>query len=162
GVDRRFLVIKGEEVTEHVTGKPVHVNALDPAALIPVQGGQSVFDTLQRDVDAIRRANAVPHINHPNFGWAITTDDLARVKNNKLLEGFNGHPQVNNVGGGGVPGLEEIWDALLSRGTLVYGIAVDDAHIFKKPGDPTVAGPGRGWVVVRAPRLEPRAIVDAL
>src|SRR5262249_14839570 len=79
GVDRRFLVIKGEEVTEHVTGKPVHVNALDPAALIPVQGGQSVFDTLQRDVDAIRRANAVPHINHPNFGWAITTDDLARV-----------------------------------------------------------------------------------
>jgi hypothetical protein len=162
GIDERFLVIKGEEVTERVTGKSVHVNALDPNALIPVQGGRSVADVLQRDVDAIRRVNGVPHINHPNFGWAVTTDDLASVKNNTLFEIFNGHPQVNNIGGGGVPGLEEIWDVLLSRGTLLYGIAVDDAHTFKQPGNPNVAGPGRGWVVVRAARLEPRAIVAAL
>jgi hypothetical protein len=45
---------------------------------------------------------------------------------------------------------------------LLYGIAVDDAHVFKRPGDPTVAGPGRGWVMVRAPRLEASALLDAL
>ena len=45
---------------------------------------------------------------------------------------------------------------------LLYGIAVDDAHTFKDPGNPAVAGPGRGWVMVRAPRLEARALVEAL
>jgi hypothetical protein len=39
---------------------------------------------------------------------------------------------------------------------------VDDAHTFKDPGNPSVAAPGRGWVAVRAPRLETRAILDAL
>lgn len=59
-------------------------------------------------------------------------------------------------------GLEEAWDAILSSGVLLYGIAVDDAHVFKRPGDPIVPGPGRGWVVVRARRLEVRALLEAL
>ena len=59
-------------------------------------------------------------------------------------------------------GWKQVWDAILSSGTLVYGIAVDDAHVFKQPGNPNVSGPGRGWVVVRAPRLEARALVEAL
>jgi hypothetical protein len=113
-------------------------------------------------VDAIRGAAGVPHINHPNFRWSLTPDELRQVRNNKLLEIFNGHPMVNNAGGGGVPGLEEIWDAILSSGTLLYGLAVDDAHVFKVPGNPDVAGPGRGWVAVRAPRLEPAALMEAL
>ena len=117
---------------------------------------------LQRNVDAIRRVRGVPHINHPNFRWAFSTEDLRQVRNMRLLEIFNGHPQVNNLGGGGVPGLEEVWDAILSSGTLMYGIAVDDAHTFKQPGNPAVAGPGRGWVMVRAERLEARAILQAL
>jgi hypothetical protein len=69
---------------------------------------------------------------------------------------------VNNLGGGGVPSLEEAWDAILSNGTLLYGIAVDDAHNFKDPGNPAVAGPGRGWVMVRANRLDPASILGAL
>ena len=50
------------------------------------------------------------------------------MRRNKLFEIFNGHPQVNNLGGGGVPGLEEVWDQILSSGQTIYGIAVDDAH----------------------------------
>ena len=61
-----------------------------------------------------------------------------------------------------MPGLEEVWDAVLSAGTLMCGIAVDDAHTFKQPGNPSVAGPGRGWVMVRAARLEARALLEAL
>jgi len=160
--DQRFLVIKGEEVTNNLAGKALHVNGLDVARTVPAQEGQSVVEVLQRSVDAIRAAQGVPHINHPNFRWAITTDELRQVKNNKLFEVYNGHPQVNNAGGGGIPGLEEMWDAILSSGTLLYGIAVDDAHNFKDPGNPDVSGPGRGWVMVRAPRLEARAMLDAL
>jgi hypothetical protein len=69
---------------------------------------------------------------------------------------------VNSAGGGGVPGMEEVWDAILSSGTLLYGVAVDDAHTFKQPGNPDVAGPGRGWVVVRTPSLESSAVLAAL
>ncbi len=162
GADGRFLLIRGEEVTDSFESRPVHVNGLDVSEKVDPQGGTSVVDVIQRNVDAIRRAGGAPHINHPNFRWGFSTPDLQRVKNNRLLEIFNGHPQVNNLGGGGVPGLEEVWDAILSSGTLVYGIAVDDAHRFKQPGNPAVAGPGRGWVMVRTSRLDARAIVGAL
>jgi hypothetical protein len=162
GADQKFLVVKGEELTDRAGSAPLHINGLDVSREIPAQGGQSVVDVLQRNVDAIRGANGIPSINHPNFGWAITTDQLAQVKNYKLFEIFNGHPQVNNLGGGGVPGLEEVWDTLLSRGPLLYGLAVDDAHYFKQPGNPDVPGPGRGWIYVHAARLEPRALVNAI
>lgn len=162
GADEQFLIIRGEEVTSTFEGTPLHVNGLDTTALIGGQTGTSVVDVLQKSVDGIRRENGIPHINHPNFMWAIGTDDLLAVQRYRLFEIFNGHPLVNQYGGGGAPSLEEVWDRLLSAGTLVYGIAVDDAHTFKQPGDPDAAGPGRGWVMVRARRLEPRAIVDAL
>jgi hypothetical protein len=162
GTDGRFLVIKGEEVTDKFGDRPVHINGLDVGEKVDPQKGSSLVDVLQRNVDAIRRVRGVPHINHPNFQWAFSTEALQQVRNTRLLEIFNGHPQVNNLGGGGVPGLEEVWDAILSSGTLMYGIAVDDAHTFKQPGNPAVAGPGRGWVMVRAARLEARAILQAL
>jgi hypothetical protein len=162
GADERFLVVRGEEVTDRFGDRSIHVNGLNLGELVPPQGGGSVVDVVQRNVDAIRTAGGVPHINHPNFRWSITTEELQQVRNNKLFEIFNGHPTVNNAGGGGVPGLEEIWDAILTSGTLLYGIAVDDAHTFKDPGNPAVAGPGRGWVAVRSQRLEPRALMEAL
>jgi hypothetical protein len=162
GADEQFLLIKGEEVSDRSGDAPLHINGLDVGSRVAPQGGTSVVDVLQRNVDAIRRANGVPHINHPNFGWAISAAQLGQVRNNRLFEVFNGHPQVNNLGGGQVPGLEEAWDAILSSGTLLHGIAVDDAHAFKQPGNPDVPGPGRGWVMVRAARLEPRALLDAL
>jgi hypothetical protein len=162
GADQKFLIVKGEEVTDRFGDKPLHVNGLDVAQTVPPQGGQSVVDVLQRNVDAIRKENGIPHINHPNFRWAITAEELRQVRNTTLFEVYNGHPQVNNLGGGGVPGLEEAWDAILSSGQLLYGIAVDDAHAFKQPGNPDVAGPGRGWVMVRAARLEARSVLQAL
>ncbi|MCI0423574.1 MAG: CehA/McbA family metallohydrolase [Acidobacteria bacterium] len=162
GADERFLVIKGEEVTDKFGEKPIHVNGLDVAELVTPQGGDSVVETLQRNVDAIRKVQGVPHINHPSFGWAITGDELRQVENNKLLEIFNGHPQVNNEAGGGMPSVETAWDHILMNGKLIYGIAVDDAHVFKRPWDRNAARPGQGWVVVRAERLEVRGILEAM
>jgi hypothetical protein len=162
GADEKFLVVKGEEVTDRFGDKPIHINGLDVVEQVAPQGGGSVTDVVQRNVDAIRKASGIPHINHPNFRWAVTAAELKQVRHTKLLEIFNGHPQTNNVGGGGVPGMEEAWDAILSTGLTLYGVAVDDAHTFKDPGNPSVAGPGRGWVVVRAERLAPRAILDAM
>ena len=162
GADEKFLIVKGEEVTSRFESKPIHVNGLGVARLVPAQAGASVLETVQRNVDAIRAADGVPHINHPNFGWAISADELAQVKNNKLFEIFNGHPQVNNAGGGGVPGLEQAWDAILSKGVLLYGIAVDDAHHFKRPEDRDASRPGQGWIYVRAGGLNAPDLLAAL
>lgn len=163
GADDKFLVIKGEELTSRVGTKPIHVNGLDVSRFVePPGAATTVFHMVQGMVDAIRGAGGVPSINHPNFGWAITPDELGEVQRTRLFEVFNGHPTVNNLGGGGVPGLEETWDRILSSGKLLYGIAVDDAHYFKRPEDPTAPRPGKGWVYIRAERLEARALVEAL
>ena len=162
GADEQFVLIKGEEVTEKFDEKPIHINGLDVSSKVEPQQGRSVVDTIQRNIDAIHAANGVPHVNHPNFAWAISGDDLLRLERVKLFEIYNGHNLVNNLGGGGVPGMEEVWDRLLSSGKLLYGLADDDAHVFKRPSTPDVAGPGRGWVFVRAERLAPRLIVDAM
>ena len=162
GADDRFLLIRGEEVTDRFGDKPLHVNGLNLTQLVQPQGGVSVVDVLQRNVDAIRKERGIPHINHPNFRWAITPEELRQVRNTRLFEIYNGHPQVNNLGGGGVPGLEEAWDVVLSAGQQIYGIAVDDAHVFKQPGNPDVAGPGRGWIAVRAPRLDASSLMQSL
>ena len=163
GANEKFLVVKGEEVTSSFNSKSVHVNGLDVASLVqPMRNAASILETIQGNVDAIRKVNGVPHINHPNFQWSITPEELAQVRNNRLFEIYNGHPTVHNEGGGGVPGLEQMWDQLLTQGMLLYGVAVDDAHVFKQPGNPNVAGPGRGWVVIRAARLEARALLEAL
>lgn len=162
GADDKFLVMKGEEVTGAFEKKPIHVNGFAPSGFINPPTGTSVLDTVQRMVDAIRGAGAVPSINHPNFGWAISADELMQVQRTRLFEVYNGHPTVNNLGGGGVPGLEEVWDRILSSGKMIYGIAVDDAHYFKRPEDKTAPRPGQGWVYVNAARLETRALVEAL
>jgi len=163
GADDKFLVVKGEEVTGRVGTKPIHVNGLDVSRFVePPAAATTVAHMLQGMVDAIRDARGVPSINHPNFGWAITPEELGEVQRTRLFEVFNGHPTVNNLGGGDVPGLEETWDRILSSGKLLYGIAVDDAHYFKRPEDPTAPRPGKGWVFIRSPRLEARALLEAL
>ncbi|MFN7931130.1 MAG: CehA/McbA family metallohydrolase [Blastocatellia bacterium] len=162
GANEKFLVIRGEEITDEFGGKPIHINSLFPEQLALPQGGKSVLDTMQRDVDAIRAARGVPHINHPNFHWAITAEELQQLQNDKLFEIYNGHPQVNNLGGGGRPGLEKMWDLILQNGKLLYGVAVDDAHHFKRPWDSSASTPGHGWVYVRAENLSAASIVAAL
>ena len=162
GAAEKFLLIPGEEITDKFEKKDIHINGLNPRELVKPTGGGSVVETIQNDVNAIRKVEGVPHVNHPNFNWSITADDLKRIKNLRLFEIYNGHPTVNNLGGGGVPGLETMWDDILSSGMTLYGIAVDDAHNFKTPEDRTKARPGFGWVMVRAERLATTEILQAM
>lgn len=160
--DGKFLVIQGQEVTDRWDKKPYHVNGLGLTKVVMPNRGTGAVANLQKNIDAVRDAGGVALVNHPNFGWAIKSDELLKVKRAPLLEIYSGHPLVNTLGGGGVPGVEEMWDSVLSRGRIYYGVAVDDSHHFKRPGDDTAATPGHGWVVVRAAELSPRSILAAL
>ncbi len=160
--DSSFLLIPGEEVSSEFAKKPVHVNGLNIRAMVEPQYDTTLSGTIQKNVDAVRIVEGIPHINHPNFRWAIDKETLLNVHNYSLLEIYNGHPLVNNFGGGGFAGLEEVWDYLLSNGKRVYGIAVDDAHHFKEEFSADRSNPGRGWVMVRSPKLDADEIVRRL
>src|SRR5262247_3490474 len=47
GADEKFLVVRGEELTDRFSGKSLHINGLDVNARVPPQGGTSVLDVLQ-------------------------------------------------------------------------------------------------------------------
>ena len=162
GDNGKFLVIPGQEVTDRLNKKPYHVNGLGLRSVVLPHHGTDVVSNLQTNIDAIRESGGIAQVNHPNFGWAITAEDLVRVQRSSLLEIYSGHPLVNMSGGGGSPGVEEIWDTVLSAGRLYYGVAVDDVHHLKRLGDHAAATPGHGWVVVRAAELSAAAILAAL
>jgi len=167
-----FLIIQAEEITDSYDSRSIHVNATHIAERIEPQGGTSVADVMQRNVDAVLAQRErlgqpmMPHINHPNFGWAVTVEDLIMLEGERFFEVYNGHPLVHNEGDDDRVGTERMWDILLSerisRGEdLMYGIAVDDAHNFHDL-DGEHSNPGRGWVMVSTDSLEPEAIVLAM
>ncbi|MBW7997098.1 MAG: hypothetical protein FVQ81_11125 [Candidatus Glassbacteria bacterium] len=171
GAPGKFLVVSGEEVTDRFpeSGErtiPLHLNAIgtdqgEGTRTIGPSGGGSVDEVLQRDVDAIRAAGATPQLNHPNFGWAVDVGHMDRLRNYSLFELWNTSTNCNNLGGGGHLSTEALWDSLLTRGKMVFGIASDDAHQFKVRG-PQYSNPGGGFVWVNADSLEAGALAAAL
>ncbi len=157
-----MVMIPGEEVTDRLPKRPLHVNALGVEKVIAPQHGTTAVEVLQRNIDAVREAGGLPLVNHPNFGWAFGADELLQLERFSLLEIASGHPFVNMLG---PPSVESMWDRLLTAGKRIYGVAVDDSHHLKPPKNPLeldVVPPGRAWIVVRAEERTPKAILDAI
>ncbi|MGH7444119.1 MAG: endonuclease/exonuclease/phosphatase family protein, partial [Longimicrobiales bacterium] len=168
----RFLVIPSEEISQHVDGDAVHVNAWNLADVVIAQEHGTERQILQanmRDVRAQRTASgrfALAQINHPNYLYSLTAEDLIALPDAQLFEIYNGHPAINNAGDAHHVSMERMWDIALSerlaRGLPpIHATATDDAHDYHRL-DPAERNPGRGWVVVRAPALSPDAITQAL
>ncbi len=168
----KFLIIKAEEVTDKFGDKPIHMNAINIKELIKPRGGNSVAEVMQNNLDAVYEQRErtgqpmFPHINHPNFGWAIKANDMMNLRGERFFEVYNGHPHVHNYGDSTTYGMEELWDQLLIRYLQdgkepLYGLATDDSHNYLeyKVG---LSNPGRGWIMVRANELSPEAIIAAM
>jgi hypothetical protein len=164
GAENRFLMIPGQEVTGRAESKPVHMNAIGATKVVMPVTAPTIFEVLQRDATLVKATGAIVQINHPNFGWALSGNDLARVNDARLVEIWNGHPLVNNLGGGGTPSAEAMWDTALTAGRTLFAIADDDAHHFRaeRIADPTAATSGHGWIYVRAARLDAPSILAAI
>ncbi len=168
----KFLIIQSEEITNSFDGKPLHLNVTNVKDLIGSQEGTSVVDVLQKSIDAVaaqRQATGQPmiiHINHPNFYFAISLDDMISLNGERFFEVFNGHPMVNNYGDSTHIGMEEMWDriniAYLAAGKpLMYGVATDDSHNYHLFGD-AYSNSGRGWVMVKADSLRPASLIESM
>jgi hypothetical protein len=170
--DDKFLIVQSEEISDKFEGKPIHVNVTNVKERIEPQGGESVSNVMQRNVDAVleqRKKTGVPmfpHINHPNFFFAISIQDLIDLRGERFFEVYNGHPMVNNYGDSLRPGTEQMWDminiAYSNRNQpLMYGLATDDSHNYHQVGS-AYSNAGRGWVMVYADSLKPASLVSAL
>ncbi|MEB2776753.1 histidinol-phosphatase [Algoriphagus sp. D3-2-R+10] len=167
-----FLIIQSQELTESFEKKPLHMNVTNIQKLIPAEGGNSVAEVLQNGLDRVkaqRDSTGVPmflHINHPNFIWAITPEDIIALDGERFFEVYNGHPLVHNYGDSLRPSMEVLWDKvqmayLQADKPLLYGLAVDDAHNYHV-FDQNSSNPGRGWVMVLAESLDPASLVEAM
>ncbi len=167
----RFLLIQGEEITDRFERKPIHMNASNVLELIEPQGGRSVAETMANDLAAVEEQGKrlgrpiLAHLNHPNFGYAITAEELAMVTRERFFEVYNGHPDVHHLGDETHAGVERMWDIIntLRIGEMeaapVCGLATDDSHNYFGTGG---SSPGRGWVMVRARFLTPESVIKGI
>lgn len=159
---QRFLVISGVEVTDRVAGAEVHLIGVGVREAVSPKRGATAVEALQANARAIRAVGGLPHINHPNWIWSLTAQDLIAATEAKHFELMNGHSGVNNFGGGDTPSTEEMWDTVLSTGRVLYGLGTDDAHHFSGEPRDDRQNPGRAWIMVRAPELTREALMAAL
>src|SRR5688572_1310174 len=167
----RFLMIQGEEISDSVNKQPVHINAIYIRELIRPQGGATVAEAIRNNVQAVESQSQrvgrpmIAQLNHPNFYYAVTAEDLSSVAEAGFFEVYNGHPAVHNEGDELHADTERLWDIantlrISQMGTPpIYAVAVDDSHHFRGSGD---SRPGRGWVMVRSAHLTPEAVVSAM
>jgi hypothetical protein len=168
-----FLFIQGEEITDSYERTPVHINGLNLAEVINPDGGSSVSDVMNRNVQAVydqgQRLDrpTLAHINHPNYGWAFTWQDVASIRHDRFFEVYNGHSAVHNAGDHEHDSMERVWDrAIVLRLTeldlgLLYGLATDDGHNSHEMRVGR-ANPGRGWIMVRSHELSADGLLGAL
>jgi hypothetical protein len=157
----------------------VHVNATNlqelilPDKSLDTTTSPQIIKALQHAFDAVhaqRIRTGVPmfaHLNHPNFKWAITAEELMRIDHEQFFEVYNGHPTVFNQGDELHAGTERVWDIVLAERLghlgkpVMYGLATDDSHHYHSES-PKASLSGRGWVMVKARDLSAAAIVAAM
>jgi hypothetical protein len=169
------LLIPSEEITD----KNVHVNATNiqelilPDKTLDTTTSPQIIKALQHAFDAVhaqRVRTGVPmfaHLNHPNFKWAITAEELMQIDHEQFFEVYNGHPTVYNQGDELHAGTERVWDIVLTERLghlgkpVMYGLATDDSHNYHTAA-PKASLSGRGWVMVRANDLSATSLIAAM
>ncbi len=167
-----FILVPGEEITQYLAGKGAHVNALNLADPVSEQKGGSLVEILRKNLDSLRVQEArvgrdiVAVLNHPNFLWSQTAEDLVALSDLRFFEVYNGHPLVNILGDSLRPGNERLWDIALTRrltsgGAMLYGVATDDSHDYHEFAS-RHRNPGRGWIMVRSSALASDSLMRAM
>jgi hypothetical protein len=169
----KFLLLLGEEVSDRHLSSPIHMNATNLREPIKPQGGNSVTEVIQNNVDAVleqrkkTKQPMIPHLNHPNWQWGITAEDMLPIKGEKFFEVYNGHPGVRNDGDETHASTDRVWDILLTKRLAelklepIFGLGTDDSHHYNG-FEAKNNNPGRGWIMVQAKDLTPESLIAAM
>lgn len=159
-----FVIIAGEELTMSVQRTRVHVNGLCTKKTIGGGKHPSIRSALVHAIEYVHAQGGIALINHPNFDWALTANDIRDASGAELLEIYSSHPDVPTDGDAEHPSQEAIWETLLDQGETIGSVAVDDAHYFNTDKLKAVnpAKPGIGWIEVFASTLDRNVLCEAL
>ncbi|MCH9688160.1 MAG: CehA/McbA family metallohydrolase [Deltaproteobacteria bacterium] len=168
-----MLIIPGIELTQNMeTCSPrplpgmaclLHVNGLfvgtdaSAASTVAAPTGPDRLELFSHAVEVTEALGGVALLNHPNFHYAADADLITALAGRglTLLEVANEAVDSNNQGDSTHPSTEALWDAVLTSGAKVWGVASDDAHHYydakavRESGKLAHVG-DRGWVMVRA------------
>jgi hypothetical protein len=97
-------------------------------------------------INRVKQGAALVALAHPNSRYAYTTEDLSKLTGYDLIEVVNGPFTA-----------EESWDAVLSAGRPVWGVANDDTHDLLDPRRTAAA-----WNMIAAPTSRADDILAAL
>ena len=171
---QEFLLIQGEEITDRFQNLPIHMCATNLTELLVPMHGESVIEVMQQNINAAishrerTGEKTLIHLNHPNFGYAVTAEQLMQIVWENFFEIYNGHPSVRNSGDETHASTERMWDIINTFRLakldlpLMYGLATDDGHDYHRTDKGKGSQPGRGWVMVLADTLTPDALVTSL
>jgi hypothetical protein len=176
----RFLCLTGEEMTATWgagdADRTHWINAFNaPEALGRRDGHADSCAALQETFIAVGEAGrssareTAVYLNHPNFRWNATAEDIAAATKLRHLEIYTALDMCNTYGDEVHASAERIWDVALSLrlaagdGPLIYGLATDDCHAYyphERLG--STAMPGRAWIQVRSAHLTPDHLFGAI
>ncbi len=171
-----FLVVPGMEITSDYRypgvnqdgERRIHATALNVRRSVDWDfKSPDKTSIIRQQARRIREQGGLHILNHPNYRFQVELRDILDAENVRLFELYNAHPRSNHSGHQGFrPSVEDLWDQVLDSGKLLYGIASDDAHDFKKYRSILryfgSAPPGGAWVMVRANKLDTDSITSAL
>ncbi|MDA0840886.1 MAG: hypothetical protein O3B01_03620 [Planctomycetota bacterium] len=177
----RFLMLNGEEVTttwgQGKREQQHWINVFNTPSAIPPQfaeNGTSVegmglsFAAGEEAAFASGR-EVLTFLNHPNFIWNATAEDIAAVTNLRHVEIHTALNMCETYGDELHASAERIWDIANTirlaemDGEIIYGLATDDCHAYAHHHRLELAAlPGRAWLMVQAERLTPDLIVSAI
>ena len=172
--DGKFLLIPGHEQNTSVAGRTLHANAINISESIPFPNNfsgvaEAALNWRQATLENASQNGNVGFwmLNHPEWPY-FDVDPEVLIEASEIefyewnIAASAVHPPIHPD----YPKHEKYWDIVnafrLAQGKKpIYLVAADDTHNYRTFGHQT-ANPGRGWVGVRAEKLEANALFMAM
>jgi hypothetical protein len=177
----RFLMIDGEEVTtkwgKGESEQQHWINVFNTPSAIPAQhaedgtsvDGMGLTFVAGEEAASESGREVLTFLNHPNFIWNATAEDIAAVTKLRHVEIHTALNMCETYGDELHASAERIWDIANTirlaemKGEIIYGLATDDCHAYANHHRLGLAAlPGRAWLMVQAERLTPDLIMSAI
>jgi hypothetical protein len=175
-VPGKFLMIPGHEMNASTNGVTLHGNALNVMETIPFQRGETLAESIDKNALAVKK-NGEEHgrvslfmLNHPIWPYYdIDPMSMVNAKETLLYEliASGGNVSSSYEISPRFWNMESLWDIvtafrIVKGHPLMYGAGTDDTHDYTNIHNMNDSNPGMAWVMVRAEKLEPDSIMQAL
>ncbi len=149
-----FLLLPGIEIDVDKSSleTPYHLVGINIEKEIEVPLDPNARQQLkaQEGIDLLKEKGCVVILAHPYWS-GLTMEELFSLEGQLGIEVYNS-TCLRGIG----KGLSSVyWDALLVKGKLNWGFAVDDAH-FRR------ADAYRGWIILKAAALNKESIISSI